>query len=239
MQYQILLVDDEPNILAGMRALLQKRCRYSVHIDTAENGEKALEMLGQYSYHLLISDVKMPGIGGIELMKQATARYPELQIILLTGFGDFADIYETTHYRNVKYILKIEDEEDILRIIDTTLEAVKLLPEDKELKSLIAQVEQFVTENIQSSASVNVVAEKFHFSPAHLSRLYKSYAGQNLSNYIKQVQMQEAKRLLAKPGSRIHEISEQLGFSSPSYFILAFKKAEGMTPRQYQQQFNR
>jgi YesN/AraC family two-component response regulator len=241
MKYYILLADDEPNVLTGMRIFLKENCRFSVEVDVAANGEDALALLEKNLYHLLVSDVKMPGMGGIELMKKASALQPALPIIMLTGHEDFQDIYATTAYPNVRYILKVEDGDKIIALVDKTLADVSIPPEQErvDMKTMIANIETYINENILEGISVSTVAGKFHFNPSYFSRMYKNYTGAHLSNYIKAVQIQKAKELLSRPGNRINDISVKLGFSSTSYFIADFKKKVGMTPKQYKQTFLR
>ncbi|MDR0406032.1 MAG: response regulator [Clostridiales bacterium] len=240
MRYKILLVDDEPNVLLGMSIYIRKNCKFQTEIDTAGSGEEAFALLSGASYHLVISDVKMPGMGGIEFMKRVSARFPDLLMILLTGHESFDALYTAIRYPNVKYILKIEDGEKIIAMIDESLESIRLLTAsgDAGVLSLLGGIEQYVSDHILEGLSVNVIADKFHFNPSYLSRLYKNHRGDQLSNFIKRVQIQRAKELLDKPGSKINEVSDILGFSSPSYFISTFKKSVGITPKQYKRTAN-
>lgn len=83
---RILLVDDDPNLLLSMRRQFAK----SHEVLTAESGEEALRIMAEGGpFTVLISDLKMPGMDGIELLSKAAELYPETVRILLTGFADF------------------------------------------------------------------------------------------------------------------------------------------------------
>jgi len=89
MPYQttnILVVDDEPAITSLLNRVLGQEKEFNVHI--ALNSSEAVEVLARMDIDIMISDIRMPGMGGIELIKQSLSLDPELQCIVLTGFGD-------------------------------------------------------------------------------------------------------------------------------------------------------
>ncbi len=79
----VLLVDDDPRVLSALRRGLR---REPIHIETAANAREALDRLGGDAIDLVISDQKMPGLSGIELLKTIRSRWPETQRILLSGW---------------------------------------------------------------------------------------------------------------------------------------------------------
>lgn len=79
----VLLVDDESHVLAALRRGLR---REAVRVETASNGREALEWLADHSADLVISDQKMPGMSGVDLLKTIRARWPGIQRILLSGW---------------------------------------------------------------------------------------------------------------------------------------------------------
>jgi len=85
-KYRILFVDDERNILQASKRIFRKESRYI--IDTAASGQEALAMMSGEKYHLVISDNKMPGMVGVELLAQIRDRYPDTIRIMLTGDSD-------------------------------------------------------------------------------------------------------------------------------------------------------
>lgn len=80
----VLLVDDEDHVLSALRRSLR---RESIAVETARNGREALERLAENPVDLVISDQKMPGMTGVELLKTIRARWPATQRILLSGWS--------------------------------------------------------------------------------------------------------------------------------------------------------
>jgi len=87
MIHSILIVDDEPHILAPMKELLELEDK---KVDTAGNGLLALELLKENNYDLIISDAKMPKMNGQELLKKVRENNQDVKFIILTGVNDFS-----------------------------------------------------------------------------------------------------------------------------------------------------
>jgi DNA-binding response OmpR family regulator len=114
----ILVVDDEAPIRLTMRALLERR---GYMVTTAENGEEALGLIHQRPFDLLLLDLRMPGIGGIEVAKRARERQPDAAIIILTGHGSLDSAIEGLHLQVFDYMLKTTSPHDVLQRVDTAL----------------------------------------------------------------------------------------------------------------------
>lgn len=98
---------------------------------------------------------------------------------------------------------------------------------------IIRYIQKYIEENINGDLSVTKFAEVLHFNPSYLSRLYKQYTGQSLTDYISEVKFNKAKKLLRQSNMKINEISTQLGFETPSYFTRFFKKKTNTTPQEF------
>lgn len=107
----ILVVDDDPHILEVLEARLAS-AQFTVF--TAPGGEEALEILQTQPVDLMISDVRMPGIGGMELLQQALAILPELPVILLTAYGTIPDAVRSVKSGAVDYVTKPFDGRDLV-----------------------------------------------------------------------------------------------------------------------------
>jgi YesN/AraC family two-component response regulator len=99
----VLVVDDE----AMLRDLLARILgREGYLVDTAANGEEALEKLRQNRYHLMVTDIKMPRLNGFELLKIAKKEYPEMGVIMMTAFGDSFSVKDALLLGADEYITK-------------------------------------------------------------------------------------------------------------------------------------
>ena len=100
---RILIVDDEPIVLKSLQWGLTEQ---GYAVECAESGEEGLEMLERDSYHLLISDLLMEGIDGIELIQKARALYPDMAVCLLTGYADLSSAIEALRLGADDYLMK-------------------------------------------------------------------------------------------------------------------------------------
>jgi DNA-binding response OmpR family regulator len=115
----ILVVDDEASIRKTLTALLS-RAGYDVAV--AENGKVAIERLERSAFDLLICDLKMPGVDGLEVIRTAQQRDPELAIIVLTGHGDLESAIEGLRRGIFDYLLKTTPPEEVLERVAAGLE---------------------------------------------------------------------------------------------------------------------
>ena len=112
----IMLVDDEPAIRLTLSMLL-KRSGYSV--TTAASGDEALSLLEQQAYDLVLLDLIMPGIGGLDLARQVQSQRPGAAILVLTG----SDALEDVSRSGFDYILKTTSPRDVLARVAAVLES--------------------------------------------------------------------------------------------------------------------
>ena len=90
-KHKLLLVDDDPFILEGIGEDLE---RNGYHVTRASNGETAVELLESNKFDLVITDLVMGKVGGIAVLQQAKALYPDIGVIILTGYGDIRSAVE-------------------------------------------------------------------------------------------------------------------------------------------------
>ena len=113
MIFQILIVDDEPHVVDTIRGILEQEPAVDMEIHTAFRGQQALKICQQYPIQLLITDIRMPDMSGLELAKVVKENNPDCNVILLTAYSDFSYAYEGIRLQASDYILKAEDREVI------------------------------------------------------------------------------------------------------------------------------
>jgi DNA-binding NtrC family response regulator len=127
----ILIVDDEPLITRSLSEVLALS-GYSV--TTACDGKEALELLKKYMMDIVITDIRMPDIDGISLLKNIKITSPETPVILMTGYGSIESAVEAMRYGAYDYITKPIQDNEIKIVIERIMQARKLLDENKLLK---------------------------------------------------------------------------------------------------------
>ncbi|HOE43533.1 MAG TPA: response regulator, partial [Rhodoferax sp.] len=140
----ILCVDDEPSILSSLRRLFRPK-GYQIYI--AEGGKAALALLEQNAVDLVISDMRMPEMDGVQFLEQVRLRWPDTVRLLLTGYADIASTIDAVNRGEIyRYISKPWDDADILLIVHDALEQRALELENKRLKS-VAQAQNAELKN--------------------------------------------------------------------------------------------
>lgn len=133
MSYQItniLVVDDEPAIISVLHRLLGQKKEFNV--DTALNSSEAMEVLDRTSIDIMISDIRMPEMSGIELIKQSLSLDPELQCIVLTGHADIDTAIEAMRAGAINYLKKPFNFEELFIAINLAVEKKQLLKENRQ-----------------------------------------------------------------------------------------------------------
>ncbi|HVW87588.1 MAG TPA: response regulator, partial [Bryobacteraceae bacterium] len=132
----ILVVDDEDHLRRVVQVQLQQQGH---EVDTAPNGAQALEMLQKSAYHLVLADMRMPGMSGLELLQQIRKEYPETFVIILTAYGTIETAVEAMRAGAYNYITKPVHPDELRLVVDRALEHSGLAEEVKTLRSSLNQ----------------------------------------------------------------------------------------------------
>ncbi len=114
MTYRVLIVDDEPIILSGIKYILDWRAHGCEVVATARNGEQALALLDTARPQIVIADIRMPVMDGLELLQRASESHPNIVFIMLTSLEEFQLVKEAMRYHAIEYLLKTELDETVL-----------------------------------------------------------------------------------------------------------------------------
>lgn len=241
----VLVVDDNKEICVTLYDLL--KTNYRVHI--GRNGEQALQIADKEPVDIVLSDVMMPGIGGIGLCSKLknNIKTSHIPVVLLTaktgidneleGLRMGADAYITKPFNFEKVLLTIKN------ILSNRKKAQVLIEDNQKSdelvlnpldKKLIDRVFSVIDERISdSSLSVDLLGQEVGLSRMHLFRKLKALTGYAPSELIKKVRLEKSKELLDLGELSISDIAYDTGFSSSGNFSTSFKKFYGLTPAQY------
>ena len=253
--YTALIVEDEPLMREYLLQNLSGIHREWRTGACARNGVEALELLQTRCFDLVITDIKMPRMDGLELAGYIHKRFPGIYMIMLTGYDEFEYARAAVRAGVTDYLLKpLKDAElhDVLNHIAEKLsgtaqhndkEETSMRPDvdfmEKEASNVIVQrARAYIQANYDSPLSLNELAEMLSVNPAYLSSIFKSDQGETFSKYILRLRMERAGLLLRTyPAAKINEIAEKTGYVSARHFDTAFKKYYGITPNEYKAEY--
>lgn len=136
----VLIVDDEPMVLSGIRRALFKT---GWKINVADSGQKALQMLSMAPYDFVVSDMRMPGMDGAQLLEKVSELYPSTVRIMLSGYSDLEAAKRATFVAH-QWIAKPCDPETLRNILDRICQIRNALPND-EIKSVVGHIKSLPT----------------------------------------------------------------------------------------------
>lgn len=148
--FKLLIVDDEPLVQAGIKSMINREESYISIVGVASNGETAYQMIREYDVDIVITDVKMPVMSGLELVRKCREEGLTLPVfIILTGYEDFHFVKEALTYQAVDYLVKLELTQDMLhQSLDRAIARISELRRSTQSAELIPEnifKEQFFT----------------------------------------------------------------------------------------------
>ena len=236
----VYIADDEVWIILGLKKLLEKIDVDSFVVGTANNGLMAKEEIAMFKPDVIFTDIRMPGLSGLELLQAIPEVSPDSKVVIITGFAEFSYAKEAVQHHAFDYLLKPIKEEDLQRVMtaimkergETEDEEKQAPVNDKMIDSVVADIRDHYMEDI----SLTSLAAKYNVSMGSLSKMIKDHLQLNFSDYIASLRIQRAKELLSDETLSIQEIAEIVGYNDYFYFTKVFKKIEGISPSKYRKE---
>lgn len=223
---RILLVDDDVSLRDEFM-----ECFQEYGVSQASNGEEALNLLKKPNeIDLVILDVRMSGMNGIEVLEKIKKTAPEVRVVIFTGYGSKDVAVEALRSRADDYIEKPLDIDATREIIEKHLQAKKKEQYGSGIQDKIEHVKDFLLRNFHKKVTLQDAAGAVYMSPKYLSRIFKKYAKTGFNEYKLFLKMEEAKKFLRETAYTIDQISDRLGYQNPESFIRQFKKIVRLTP---------
>ena len=239
----LVIVEDETNIRECLQSLFPWSS-LGVEVSAAfANGQEAYKYLMSHSADLLLTDIRLPGLTGLELVQMLREGRNMIPVIILTGYRQFDYAQQAIRYKVDDFLLKpIKYEEltaAILRIRDK-LEAgltQEAGPAGSALDStyherIISSAKQYLTAHL-TDASLEEAAISVNLSPGYFSRLFHKVTGATFSDYLTGCRMKKAAEYLHGTNYKTYEISLMVGYDNPKNFTRAFKQYYHVTPREF------
>lgn len=133
--YRILLVDDELDVLEYFERIIKENLSKKAELDvySMDSGERALEYFSEYKVDLIISDIQMPGMDGLELYRKIRKKWPKAWFVFLTGHMDFEYVYASAQDANTRFLTKLETTNKIVETVWGVLLEMEQAYREKEI----------------------------------------------------------------------------------------------------------
>lgn len=237
--YRILIVDDDKLIIDDLLLLIDWG---KVDCDTPErasSGRQALQKLQSEQFDIVLTDIAMPEMDGVELIRCARQSGIDAVFLVISNYDDFAYVKEAMKLGAAEYLLKYEitpeNLTEQLRYAQTLRE--KAAPQAYRAVSTARQeirnALEYIHLNYAKQITLSELASVSCLSPTYFCRIFKLETGMNYSEYLNAHRIREAKRLLIESTQRTSEIAWNVGFRDYRYFTRIFKEATGLTCGEY------
>ncbi len=244
--YHILLVEDEYYIRQGLAHKIEELDDIYVIVGQAANGSEALEILQKTSVHLVITDIQMPVMDGLELCRQINILYPDIVTIVLSGYNEFEYAREALRNNVFDYLLKPVSEDDLIAALSSAqvrLEKNYEFVGDSVLpaysaRSYVERMIQHFQNHYMEEIDLGSYAEELGFSAAYLTKIFKRYAGMTPMRFLTTIRISNAKKLLDTTDLSVQQIGERVGYNDQFHFSKTFSKITGMSPMAFRNRRN-
>ena len=241
---KVLIVEDEEMIRKGIVLTVDWAALDCMVVGEAANGVQGLEAARRLEPSLIITDLKMPQMDGIEMLKALRAQGCTAYVIILTAYDSFSYVQSALRLGAVDYLLKPFHDGDLENAITRVQQRMK--PEAAETAPLgivrkgdkskyVQEAMDYISAHYNDpDISVGTVAQSLNISEGYLSHTFKKETDYTLLNYLTRYRIHKAMELLKDCRVKVYEVAEQVGYRDIAYFSATFKKYAGISPSEYQ-----
>lgn len=257
MLLKVLIVEDEEIIRKGLVYAIDWLELGCIVAGSAKDGIEGLEMIRKEKPDVVLTDIKMPRMSGLEMIKKGLQE-EKFYSIVLTSYSEFDLAKQALHIGVTDYLLKPVDEDELKEVLEKIRKQLqvtnkvkriekisqdRVLTEDGDWKIFdmaeqsmdiyVKETYNIIKEGYREKLSINFVADRLGVSPSFLSRRLKAGLNATFVDILNQYRVKEAIHMLNRGDMRVYEISDSLGFSEYKYFCSVFKRYTGVSPTEF------
>lgn len=253
--FRVMIVDDEPSAISSIkRNLLRSNPTFEVHLE-AYSVDDAIAKLEGKQVDIIFTDIRMPGKIGIELVRYLAKNYPNIVVVVVSGYDDYDYVREAFLCGVEDYLLKPMQPDKFVKMMNNL--ETKLLNKDKVInlderlrikeqdgnsnksmaETMIDQIEDYLINHLEKDNSIITICTRFNISQPYLSKIFKKYKKCTYNDFLNNLKIETAKRLLKeRQDLLVGNIAMSIGFSDQFYFSKVFKGVVGITPTEFRKQ---
>ncbi|MDC7233273.1 MAG: response regulator [Spirochaetales bacterium] len=260
---KVFIVDDEPWIVSLIENLIPWKSHGFLLTGSASDGEEALRSIRFLKPDVILTDIRMPEMNGIELIQLASKLDHAPEFIILSGHSEFSYAQKALQQGVHDYLLKPVDEEELLSVLKGVKEKIQIrnrtekkIREDRvrmeklskmvlsddsdessgdveEERDRIKKAISIMERDYSRDLSLSDISSQVYLSESYFSDIFSKETGRTFKDYLTDIRMEKARELLAKPGLKIKDVAGLTGYSNPNYFCKVFRKKTGMSPKEF------
>jgi two-component system, response regulator YesN len=248
--YKIMLVDDTDIFRRQFKRLMEFKVRnFFTIVYEARNGKEAVDIAKKSAVDVIITDIRMPVMNGIELLQEIKKLHLCTYVVLLSEFADFSSARQGIVFGAFDFIEKPVDGTKLAALFERLKNSIEeKKPADTDCMQnipagivsqniMIRNICRYIQDNAGTAVvSLDSVSDQFFVNKSYLSHLFKNEMGKNFVDYVTEIKIEKAKTLLKERRLKIYEIAHDLGYEDEEYFSRVFKKIEGINASEYQKQ---
>ena len=246
---RVLVVDDEPLVRRGIVMGVDWTALSCEVVGEAANGEEGLALARKLAPDLIITDIRMPKMDGIEMMNALRGEDCRAHCIVLTAHSDFEYARSALLFGADDYLLKpFHDQElthAVLRVCRRMREQGAQAPapqpaspaEQRVVSGYAREAMAYIAAHYaDEDISIALIAAHLNVSEGHLSHVFKKQTGTTVTGYLTQYRIRMAMKLLSTGRVKVYEAAAAVGYKDVAYFSSTFKKLTGLSPSEVQEQ---
>jgi len=242
--YRLLIVEDERMVRRGLAQHHPWADWGFTVCAEAESGYEALQRLASTAPHAMLTDIRMPDMNGLELMRTLSQRQVACPTVIVSGYGDFEYARQAIAYGAVAYLLKPVKQEELceaFRKVRGLLERTSAQPGQAAFppRNLVLEPAlHYVHAHFARPISAQDLARMSNLSLSQFNRLFRAETGAGVVDYVNRVRVEKAMQLLSEPSCWVYEVADRVGFDDARYFARVFRSITGMSPTEYKEQLH-
>jgi len=257
--FKILLVEDEDMIRRGIKYSIDWVKYDCIVIEEAINGQDGLEKIAELKPDIVITDINMPIMDGITMIREAQSKHT-FSSIIISGYNEFNLAKQAIHLGVTEFLVKPLEDDQLIEALESAKSKVDLIrkyevisnhTEEKEevinsqllgketkTSKNIARMISYVQENYAQKISIHDLVEPLELSAYYLNHKFKAETSYTFNEFVNRYRIHKAMELLKEGNGKVYTIALDTGFSDYKYFISIFKKYANCTPSQYQEHYS-
>lgn len=246
--YKVIVVEDETMVRKGIILTIDWGALGCVIAGEAANGQEGAELAERLSPDIIVTDVKMPRMDGVEMIGRLRRNGCRARFIILTAYSDFKYAQSALRLGVSDYLLKPLKDGDLEQAVRHIMDQMEEKPEeeavspvlrfnsDKKSKNKYVEAAiEYIREHYREDITISTVAGHLEISEGYLSRVFKKETDYTFTSYLTFYRMQTAMSLLKDCRIKVYQVADQVGYSDTAYFSVQFKKLLGVSPSEYQE----